>query len=748
MFHRRLLLLAAGVAVVMAVLGLQMFRLAVVEGSEHLREAESLLRSRKLVPTVRGRIVDRKGRVLAEDRPCWDLAVDYEVISGDWAFQQGLRAARQAHREHWNELSREQREVLINAESLAYQRRTEALWRALVAHGDMDREELEQRKRTVVRRVQIIRASVWERRAAAAGTVPLNEVVIPVREQRQTHTLVPAVDESVMSYFRKHEDRSGRGQIADDTFPGLHVLRSRTRVYPLAEVVVKTDRSSFPPPLRADELKAAEVPNVYGSLIGNLRQVAAENVDEAQGGHPYRRSDGSVDLKGYLPGDRVGRFGIERAAEWRLRGVRGQEILRRDTGETHRRPPRPGQDVQLTIDVFLQARMQALMDPAMGLMRVQDWHGSRHLPALPHGASMPLNGAAVVLEVDSGQILAMGYSPSDAAEDAEGEPPPIWPAESDLPGLNRALQAVYPPGSTLKPIVYCIAAGQGVISPDRRFECKGHLLENRPDKYRCWGWRPEQGKYHRHGVIGPVRGIAESCNIYFYNCGCELGPFRLIEGLQRWGFGRVPGLGLDPAEELPGLLPELGGVNPRGRGVTLENAILMGIGQGPVSATPLQVANAHAALARGGYWTNPVLMMHRQSEQDGLALQLPDRVVANAWQGMYESANTAGGTGYRIDYGGVVEKTLNLTGVTCRAKTGTAQTAVPRWIDLNRNGRREEEERFTGSHSWFVCHVSRAGEDRAAYVIAAVVEYGGSGGRVTGPLVNQILHAMRAEGYL
>jgi penicillin-binding protein 2 len=431
--------------------------------------------------------------------------------------------------------------------------------------------------------------------------------------------------------------------------------------------------------------------------------------------------------------------------------MRGRETRRRDIEAAVSVEPQRGQDVQLTVDVHLQARMQALLDPAVGLMRVQGWHNNHQLPKLPSGQSMPLNGAAIVLEVDTGQVLAMAYSPSAGAEWRPGDDisvAPVWPSAADAPGLNRAMAAVYPPGSTLKPIVYCIAAAHGVIDPSKEFFCKGYLLDEHPGKYRCWGWRPERGSYGRHGSIGPVRAIAESCNIYFYSCGRELGAIRLVQGLQRWGYGQSPGMGLDPAEAVPGLLPEPGGVNPAGRGLTLSNAILMGIGQGPISASPLQVANAHAALARGGYWTNPVIMMHQQAEQAGHDLGLPPSVVANAWKGMYESSNTQGGTGYRVDYGGGREKTLNLPGVVTRSKTGTAQTTTRRWIDLDRDGERQPDELFGGTHSWFVCHVGPEGQDRAKYVIVVLVEYGGSGGRVSGPIVNQILYAMRAEGYL
>lgn len=309
--------------------------------------------------------------------------------------------------------------------------------------------------------------------------------------------------------------------------------------------------------------------------------------------------------------------------------------------------------------------------------------------------------------------------------------------------MDRVTGAIYPPGSTLKPIVYAIAAGEGVIGVNQSFECKGHLLEDDKDSLRCWGWRPKENSTYMHGVLGPSDAIKHSCNIYFYSCARQLGANRLVAGLYGWGYGQRPGVGV------AGFLPSLEGGNSAGRGLNLLNATLMGIGQGPISVTPVQVAAAHAGLARGGNYLSPVLMKHSVDGQINRKLNISQRVIDNVLDGMYASANESGGTGYRIKYqDGVIEETLSVDGVVCRVKTGTAQTAVPRIIDFNRNGEIDEGESFNGNHSWYVCHVQRPNDRIGSYVVVVIVEYGGSGGRVAGPIVNQILYAMRAEGYL
>src|SRR5690606_6149253 len=141
--------------------------------------------------------------------------------------------------------------------------------------------------------------------------------------------------------------------------------------------------------------------------------------------------------------------GVEQGEEDRLRGLRGQLVARRDTGELTRHLPTPGQDVELTIDFALQARVRAIMDPAVGLMSVQAWHDNKHTPI-----GTPLYGAAVVMEVDSGEVLALVSTPAPPPVVA-GEPYPDLSGNTDGILMNKPIGAVYPPGSTLKPLVYC-----------------------------------------------------------------------------------------------------------------------------------------------------------------------------------------------------------------------------------------------------------------------------------------------------
>ncbi len=733
MFHRRLVLLGAVVLISVGGVSAQLLRLAAVEGADRLAEAEQVLSTRKLLPTVRGTIYDRNGRVLAEDVPCADIAVEYDVISGDWAYRQARREAYQQHTDRWGRLSFDQREQLIRKYRSDYDRQVERLWLALCRHGNLAREELERRKASIVDRVQTIRAAVWSRASRRRalereGPVELADVAIRVREEVEAHTILPAVDLTTELWFAAREG----------DLPGLRVIQSKRRAYPLREADVAVDMSNMISPLRAAHEKQVVVRGLVDHIVGGMRDVWAEDVNETQGGRPYRRGDGTVDLGGYLPGDRMGLHGVEHAEESRLRGVRGVQITDRRTGDQRVRDPRRGEDVHLTIDGHLQARVQALLDPSVGLMQVQPWHGSSTMPT-----GTPLNGSVVVLDVASGDVLAMVTSPAGLPD---ANDPMGWPEPVDQPRINRPIAGVYPPGSTLKPIVYAIAAAEGAVGWDEAITCNGHYYAERRSIFRCWIYRSQYG-YMSHGPLAPIEAIARSCNIYFYTCGDRLGPRRLVGGLELFGFGRETGLGL--AGESAGIMPHLDGPNPPGRELNRSNAMFIGIGQGPIAATPMQVAHAHATLARAGRRLTPLLAQHRRDGQASSDLGLPARVVDNVLQGMEDSANKPYGTGHHINIDGRREPLINLHDVTVRAKTGTAQAPV-QFDDANGNGRLDDGETVIrrGYHGWYVCHVKRPTEDQAAYVIAVVVEYGGSGGRAAGPVANQVLHALRIEGYL
>lgn len=731
MFHRRLLLLMVLMLVGGAVLSFQLARLAILEGAVHQKNAERVLRRSTVIPTVRGTIYDRKGRPLAVDEPCADIAVDYQVITGEWVVTQARRRAYREYRGDWHSYSFDQRWARIEEFKPEYQQQVDQLWQAIMLQCDLSQKELDDRIRTIVQRVQAIRADVWERKSLSSQfegdqDVRLGEVVVTVAEEKQSHTIVPAVSDEVAFFFRK----------AADDLPGVTVIESKRRMYPFESAVVDLDRMSLPSPLKHRDPMTMTVEGVAVHLLGQMRDVWAEDVQQ----RPYRLADG-VDRGGYLPGDRVGVRGVEQTREDVLRGIRGRLVRQVDTGEESMETPVSGQDVTLTIDIALQARIQALMDPEFGLLQVQPWHSNNDSEL-----GTPLTGSAVVMDARNGELLALVTTPSFSREQLRKDARTIV-EDFDQPMANRPIGAIYPPGSTIKPIIYAIAASKGVIQTHEVITCNGHYHPDRPNQLRCWGWRPNLGMFHRHGPQRPSEAIANSCNIYFYACGQKLGPQRLIPALHEWGFGQSFDIGLP--DEVAGIMPRLEGHNAPGRAPTTDNAILMGIGQGPIAISPLQITTAHAALARGGRFLPPTLIRSDQRTPSYRDLGVSSAIIQEALTGMYDSANATNGTSSHLRLDGAREPIINLSGVEIRAKTGTAQAPVI-WDDINKNGRIDEGERVIrrGNHGWYVAHVVPAGSTEARYIVTVTVEYGGSGGRVAGPVANQILHALHQEGYL
>lgn len=762
MFHRRLTLLLAGLMVVMVILSGQLARLTVVRGAELRERAESRLEKWWTLPTYRGRILDRNGREIAIDRANYEVAVDYEVISGDWTQAQARRLAQREVGSIWYDMTADQRRIETDMRRREFELQVEEVWRAIARHTGMPRAEVDEKVEAIRARVTALAEAVWENQRAAHyakyGEPKADEKDTfepkPIAEQRTPHVIVGNLSDQVAFEFMR----------LSEGLPGLQVLDSRRREYPWSTVRVTIDQSTLPKPIRKDESATIEAIGVADHILGQMReQVWAEDIAR----RPFRRDGAEViDRGGYMPGDSVGHRGLESIYEDQLRGLRGVVHRRLDTGAERREEPDPGDDLIVALDVRLQARVQALFDPALGLARVQQWHAGWNNDGTPRGSHLPigtpLNGSAVVIDVDSGEILAMVSVPTIA----QGERMTTGQRAITAPFVNRAVETPYPPGSIIKPLVLSAAVGQGVHDLSRGIPCTGHYFEN-DQIARCWIYREIYGftnHSERYGALDGETALSVSCNIYFYTLADRLGMENLSSWYRRFGLGRRPDTGLLYTDVTPegqtrvlgenaGDVPSESIVNELKQTGGLRFAsVIMGIGQGPVTWTPVQAANAYATIARGGHYRSPTVLRgsvaaEMDRHEDDLRIR-PD-VVATILEGLRQSVEESHGTGHAIRYADrSTEPIINAEGVTVWAKTGTAQ-APPLRVDSDGDG--EPDSSLTGlDHAWFVGLVG-AGEKnnaRPRYAIAVVLEYAGSGGRAAGPIANQIIHALKAEGYL
>jgi penicillin-binding protein 2 len=772
MFHRRLTLLGAVVVVSLLILLLQTARLTLVQGPARRKQAQSALSEREFIPTARGRILDRTGRVLAVDDPSYDVSVSYDVISGRWSRAQAQRDAYQANRNRWGELDDDEKEQRIVERQKAYAEQIEMLWSVLCDLGQTSRTQIDQRIQEINARVNGAISNRAVRRQQQLEEeretpVTFSDAVQRVLEETIAHPVAYDIDEparaQVESFItearrealpREATDAQGarEGGAAPADNASLRVWRevkvtpSKRRRYPEETIALHIEQASLPAPLRKDSPIDVEVHGVGLHFLGRLRNVWKPDLDRK----PFQRTDERgrriIDLYGYRDDDRIGAGGIEESMEEVLRGRRGQVVRYLDTGSQDRIEPVRGKDVTLTIDARLQARIMALMDPRLGLMKRQEWHGSDFGPV-----GEPLCGAAVVLDVESGEVLAAVSVPWFSLDDLENHSEKLFADQVNKPYVFRpvgsALGGVYQPGSTIKPLILVAAESERKLGRGEAITCNGHLEADDPAHYRCWIFKTYN---NTHGPLQAPEAIARSCNIFFYTLGRRLGGKRLVTWFDKFNLGRPTGCGLP--EEAGGDIPDLSKADQRNApGFSLADATFMAIGQGPVRWTPLQAANVYATLARGGVALTPTFI-HRP-EQKGPTrtdLHLDPHGVHDAIDGLYDAVNQSYGTGNHLTHEDHTrENIFNLDNVRVMGKSGTAD-AEPLRIDSNGNGKIDSSDDIikNGDHAWFVGMVQKPGSKRPDYVVAVVVEYAGSGGKIAGPIANQILHALRAEGYL
>ncbi len=407
-----------------------------------------------------------------------------------------------------------------------------------------------------------------------------------------------------------------------------------------------------------------------------------------------------------LPDLRIGKAGVERAHDLALRGVAAQSKVEvnavgRVVRELERDPGASGETLVSTID----ARLQQFVQNRMG----ED------------------TGGAVVMDVETGDVLALASNPSyDPNIFTQGLDEAAWTALSTDPAAplnNKAIAGQYAPGSTFKMMVALAALETGVITPRKAFHCNGvHKLG--AGRFHCW-------RRGGHGWVALHDAIAQSCDVFFYEISRKVGIDKIAEMSRRFGFGAPTGI--DLPSESSGLMPTKDWKRARYKQAWhIGETLIAGIGQGFVLATPLQLAVMTARLANGGLAVEPrVLRMQGDAE---LATQAPRMDVAASHLAAIRDAMR----GVMTDYEGTARKAqIPDRALRMGGKTGTSQVRrITR--EERRRGviKNEDLPRKERDHSLFVGY---APLDRPRYACAVVVEHGGSGSQVAAPMARDIL---------
>jgi penicillin-binding protein 2 len=407
----------------------------------------------------------------------------------------------------------------------------------------------------------------------------------------------------------------------------------------------------------------------------------------------------------YNPGFRIGRQGVERSFDLDLRGEAGGNrvevdargrVVAEDIGGS--RPAVPGKDVVLTLDADVQNRALEVFGEE--------------------------SGGCVLMDVRNGDVLCMVSAPSfDPNLFVGGVPSPIYRAWADYerrPLLDKAINGVFAPGSTFKPVVGLAALMRGA-NPDRRITCTGGFYLGR--RFAC---------HATHGSQNMREAIKNSCNVYFMTLGVEMGPDAIAEVARGMGFGQTFDIGI--GGQKPGLVPdrEWRRKNPvRGDGRWYPGETpSYAIGQGALTVNALQLAVFTARMANGRSAVMPRLIksvggVEQPPSGQVRDLPYPPEKMAVLRDGM-DMVTDAGGTGFR-------HSQLGLGAVRMAGKTGTAQSR-----DYGSGSRRGAGRPWAEKdHNLFIAY---APIDNPRYAVSVIVQHGGMGGGTAGaPRAREIM---------
>ncbi len=409
----------------------------------------------------------------------------------------------------------------------------------------------------------------------------------------------------------------------------------------------------------------------------------------------------------------MGKVGVEKSQEELLRGTPGAKIIEanaygRPLRELDYRQGAPGRNLYLSLD----AKVQAVAEAALG----------------------DLNGAVVAIDPRNGEVIAMvskpGFDPQLFSEGVDQQTYKELNTDPNRPLFNRAMQGTYPPGSTVKPAMALAGLEYNVVSPDHREYCKGeYTLPGSSRKYRCW-------KRTGHGPVDMMQGIMKSCDVYFYSLANTLGIDRIYEAMSGFGLGKPTGVDL-PLEK-GGLLPS----KEWKRRVRRENwypgeTLSVGIGQGYMTTTPIQLAQMAARIAmRGGGFKPHIVHASEDALTKAVSVTkpeaLPPIVLQNTknWDAVISAmegvAQIPGGTAYKIGRDAPYR---------IAAKTGTAQVAGMSQDEAKARAM-ETIPVHLRDHALFIAF---APADNPSIAVGVLAEHGGHGASVAAPIARKVM---------
>ena len=643
---RRVIALLAFFGAFLLLFAVVLYDAQILHGGENRAKSISSNAASETVTASRGIITDRNGKVLVSNRLAYTLVFDRSGFDDDAALNAAILRLVQLCEETgtgWNDTL----PIGRVGNFLRYSNARSETFDKFIEKNDLTSGASGRQLLSELRELYHVDESLSEREA---------RLIVGVRYElhsRDSYTFAEDVSTEVLSL------------ITDGRYEGVTIRTASARVY-----------------------NTALAAHILGTIGPIWQEEWSSNEDTGYVGYAD---------KGYSMNDLVGKDGVEKAFESYLRGTDGRRLITTDetgkiTGELYTREPQPGGTVALTLDIDLQADVEAALAETISGMIDKD--------------SNERGGAAAVVSVGTGEVLALASYPTyDLSTFNEDYDELV--NDQRLPMFNRATQGIYAPGSTFKMVTAVAALESGIITPSSIIQDRGIYTYYKDPQPMCWIYSQTGST---HGRINVSQAITDSCNYFFYEVGRLTGIRTLDSYASQFGLGQSTGIEIGDSS---GVLASPEWAESHDQEWTDGQTITAAIGQ----FTPLQRANYVATLVGGGDHYQAHLLKNVKAYDNSRLLYMYDDNPINTVE-MSDTTLSAVTRGmHELTVSGSVAYAFENCVVSAGAKTGSAQVGT----DI--------------ANGVFVAY---APYEKPEIAVAIVIEKGGSGAALANTAVEII----------
>ena len=622
----------------------------ILHGGENRAKSISSNAASETVTASRGIITDRNGKVLVSNRLAYTLVFDRSGFDDDAALNAAILRLVQLCEETgtgWNDTL----PIGRVGNFLRYSNARSETFDKFIEKNDLTSGASGRQLLSELRELYHVDESLSEREA---------RLIVGVRYElhsRDSYTFAEDVSTEVLSL------------ITDGRYEGVTIRTASARVY-----------------------NTALAAHILGTIGPIWQEEWSSNEDTGYVGYADKE---------YSMNDLVGKDGVEKAFESYLRGTDGRRLITTDetgkiTGELYTREPQPGGTVALTLDIDLQADVEAALAETISGMIDKD--------------SNERGGAAAVVSVGTGEVLALASYPTyDLSTFNEDYDELV--NDQRLPMFNRATQGIYAPGSTFKMVTAVAALESGIITPSSIIQDRGIYTYYKDPQPMCWIYSQTGST---HGRINVSQAITDSCNYFFYEVGRLTGIRTLDSYASQFGLGQSTGIEIGDSS---GVLASPEWAESHDQEWTDGQTITAAIGQSYNLFTPLQLANYVATLVGGGDHYQAHLLKNVKAYDNSRLLYMYDDKPMNTVE-ISDSTLSAVTRGmHELTVSGSVAYAFENCVVSAGAKTGSAQVGT----DI--------------ANGVFVAY---APYEKPEIAVAIVIEKGGSGAALANTAVEII----------